>query len=98
MTSRTLTPVIVTERHPSSRNPSRLEIWAAVSAELGQDGKPLWQYRRLELPGTPWELRRNGREAFTWRGSLTSARAATADGSALREIDRLEAEMAEATR
>lgn len=78
-----LTPADVTKRFPSFRS-GRLEAWEAVS----RDG--VWRYDRLEgVPGTPWLVVHlpTGTEG-NWHGTLTAARRATADGSALADIER----------
>ena len=82
---RELTPVDITARFPSFRS-GRLENWAAKS----RDG--VWKYERLEISGTPWLLLHvpAGIEGDFY-GTLTAARAATADGSALADIERLQA-------
>ena len=82
---RTLTPVNITSRYPSLRA-GRVENWSAVS----RDG--VWKYERLEVAGTPWAVTHvpTGLEA-DWYGTLTAARAATADGSALACVERLQA-------
>ena len=79
---RELTPVDITERYRSFRS-GRLENWSARSL----DG--IWAYRRLEMSGTPWSVEHlpTGTEG-NWYGSLPAARAATADGSALADIER----------
>jgi len=75
------TPVRITEQHPSFRT-GKVQAWAAESA----DGT--WAYRRLELPGTPWEVEHlpTGTDCG-WFSSLPKARAATADGSALEVVE-----------
>ncbi len=82
---RTLTPVDVTHRYRSFRT-GRLENWGAMSA----DG--VWHYRRLEMTGTPWSVEHmpTGIEG-NWYGSLPAARAATADGTALAAVERIQA-------
>ena len=82
---RILTPADVTRRYPAFRL-GRLEAWAAVS----RDG--VWEYERLESSGTPWEVTpfRSGASGG-WYGTLTPARAATADGSALAYVERIQA-------
>lgn len=82
---RELTPVDITERYRSFRS-GRLENWSARSL----DG--VWIYRRLEMSGTPWSLEHvpSGTEG-DWYGSLPAARAATADGSALAYVERVQA-------
>ena len=81
--TRTLTPADVTKRFPSFRS-GRLEAWAAES----RDG--IWRYARLEISGTPWVAIHLPTETEgRWYGTLTDARAATADGSALAYIERL---------
>lgn len=80
----TLAPVRETESFPrfTRSGPTRhRECWAAESP----DG--VWSYRRLELPGTPWELTHNPSGGSVWYGSLRAARAAVADGSALEVIE-----------
>jgi hypothetical protein len=79
-----LTPARITERHRSQWT-GKLEVWAAVSVEMGEDGKPLWTYERIEDGSSAWEARRSGRLAVT-AGSLRSARISTADGSASRAL------------
>ena len=75
-----LTPVTVTARHRNWRT-GRLETWAAVSA----DGT--WAYVREDAPGTPWlvEHAPTGQVALL-AGTLTAARAATADGTAFAHL------------
>jgi hypothetical protein len=82
---RTLTPVDITARYPSFRG-RRVETWAAAS----KDGT--WTYERLEISGTPWSVTHvpTGLEA-DWYGTLTAAREATANGSALACVERLQA-------
>jgi hypothetical protein len=82
---RTLTPATVTRRYPAFRS-SRLENWEAAS----DDG--LWLYKRLEMSGTPWSVIHvpTGIEG-RWCGTLDDAREATADGSALADVERLQA-------
>jgi len=84
-TRRTLTPVDVTRRYPAFRS-GRVENWEAKS----RDGQ--WAYHRLEISGTPWAVIHlpTGLEA-DWYGTLTAARAATADGSALAAVERVQA-------
>ena len=79
MTVADLTPVTVT-RHRNLRN-GRQEIWEAVST----DG--VWAYRRTEEAGTPWEVQHVPTGRWLLYGSLPKARRATADGSALAELD-----------
>jgi hypothetical protein len=82
---RTLTPVTVTARFPSFRS-GRLEDWSAVSA----DGA--WKYERLEVAGTPWQVEHAPTGTLgDWYGSLSAARAATADGSALLYVETIQA-------
>lgn len=83
-TRRVLTPVDVTSRYPSFRT-GRMENWSAVS----RDG--VWKYSRVEISGTPWAVIHvpTGIEA-DWYGTLTAARAATADGSALACVERIQ--------
>lgn len=82
-TRRPLTPVTITARFPSFRS-GRVENWSAVSA----DGT--WKYERLEISGTPWVVIHLGAQVEgDWYGTLTAARAATADGTALAYIDRV---------
>jgi len=82
---RVLTPANVTARFPSFRS-GRLENWAAAS----RDG--VWKYERLEISGTPWAVIHvpTGTEG-NWYGTLAAARAATADGSALEYVERVQA-------
>ena len=82
---RTLTPVTVTRRFPSFRT-GRVEDWQAVSL----DG--MWRYDRLEVKGTPWMAVHlpTGTEG-DWYGTLTAARGATADGSALEFVELIRA-------
>lgn len=82
---RVLTPADVTRRFPSFRS-GRPEAWEARSS----DGT--WLYSRLEISGTPWEVRHlpTG-TACDWYGTLSAARAATADGSALAYVERVAA-------
>ena len=79
---RTLTPVDITARFPSF-NSGRLENWAARS----RDG--VWKYERIEDIGPPWTVIHvpTGTEGGYY-GTLTAARAATADGSALAQVER----------
>jgi len=79
---RELTPVDITARFPSFRS-GRLENWAASS----RDGE--WKYERIEDTGTPWAVIHvpTGTEG-PWYGTLTAARASTADGSALVDVER----------
>ena len=82
-TTRTrLTPVTITERHPSFRS-GRMEAWAAVS----RDGD--WAYSRVEDDGTPWSVEYvpAGTDCGLF-ASLPKARRATADGSALASAER----------
>lgn len=81
---RTLTPADVTRRYPSFRS-GRMENWEARS----RDG--IWDYKRLEISGTPWVVlhRPSGLEG-NWYGTLPAARAATADGTALASIERIQ--------
>jgi hypothetical protein len=82
---RTLTPVTITSRYPSF-NGGRLENWSAVSA----DG--VWKFERMEMSGTPWTVEHVPSEIEAgWYGSLPAARAATADGSALASVERIQA-------
>lgn len=80
---RTLTPVDITARYPSFRT-GRLENWSAVSRDA------IWRFERFEIAGTPWITVHvpTGTEG-PWHGTLTAARAATADGSALEYVERL---------
>ena len=79
---RTLTPVTITARFPSFRT-GRLETWSAKS----QDG--VWTYERIEDTGSPWEATHVPTGIATdWYGTLSAARAATADGSALACVER----------
>jgi hypothetical protein len=82
---RTLTPATVTARYPAFRS-GRLEAWEARS----DDG--VWLYRRLEISGTPWSVVHvpSAIEA-NWHGTLTAAREATASGSALAAVERVQA-------
>jgi hypothetical protein len=80
---RALTPADVTRRYRAFRS-GRPEAWAAAS----RDG--LWTYERLEISGTPWEARHVPTGiAGPWYGTLTAARAATADGTALAAVERI---------
>lgn len=82
---RVLTPADVTRRYPSFRS-GRMENWEARS----RDGA--WFYERLEISGTPWQVTHLPTEtAGDWYGTLTAARAATADGSALAYVERVQA-------
>lgn len=82
---RELTPATVTKRFPAFRS-GRAEAWEAVS----DDGT--WCYSRLEISGTPWEVRHLPTGiAARWYGTLTAARAATADGSAVADVERITA-------
>jgi hypothetical protein len=82
---RVLTPATVTARFPSFTS-GRVENWAAASA----DG--LWKYERIEISGTPWQVIHvpSGTDCG-WYGNLGDARAATADGTALDALARLQA-------
>jgi hypothetical protein len=82
---RDLTPVDITARFPAFRS-GVLEAWSALS----RDG--VWKYERLEISGTPWQVTHvpTGIDA-DWYGTLTAARAATADGSALASVQRIQA-------
>jgi hypothetical protein len=79
---RTLTPVTITRRFRSF-NGGRPENWEARS----DDGT--WTYSRLEISGTPWMVVHlpSGTEG-DWHATLTAARQATADGTALAGIER----------
>ena len=85
---RTLTPVDITSRYPGfmRRGGGELENWSAKS----RDG--VWTYERVEISGTPWAVTHvpTGLEA-DWYGTLPAARAATADGSALACVERIQA-------
>lgn len=82
---RELTPVDITARFPSFRT-GRLETWSAKS----RDG--LWTYERIEDTGTPWEITHAPTGISTdWHGTLGAARAATANGSALAYVKRIQA-------
>jgi hypothetical protein len=80
--SRVLTPVTITATYPTGRS-GRREAWAAKS----DDG--LWTYHRLEMSTSPWATEHvsSGLEA-DWQSTLDDARAATADGTALTQIDK----------
>jgi len=82
---RELTPVDITARFPAFRS-GRLENWSAAS----RDG--VWKYERLEDAGTPWSVVHvpTGTEG-SWYGTLTAAREATANGSALEYVERIQA-------
>jgi len=82
---RTLTPVSITRRYPAFRS-GRVENWAAEST----DG--IWRYERMEIAGTPWVAVHipTGTEG-NWYGTLTAAREATANGSALAYVDLIQA-------
>lgn len=84
-TPRQLTPVTITERHRNTRS-GKLETAAAAS----KDGA--WFYNRTQDGKNDWwtEHVQTGRMALY--GSLSGARAATADGSALAYLDDLERE------
>lgn len=62
--------------------------WCAVS----RDGQ--YSYARTEDSRTTWEIRAAGHDSFALAPSLPAARRMTADGSALRIIERQEAELA----
>lgn len=82
---RDLTPVDVTAQRPAFRS-GRIEAWAARSL----DG--VWAYERLEVSGTPWEVRHlPSGTAGDWYGTLTAACQATADGSALAFVELIQA-------
>ena len=83
--TRTMTPVNITQRYPNWRG-TRLENWAAESV----DGE--WKYERIEDTGTPWDVVHvpSGLSAGWW-SSLPKARAATADGTAMAAVERLQA-------
>ena len=82
-TRRDLTPADVTKRFRSFRA-GRLEAWQAAS----RDGT--WRYDRIEIAGTPWIAVHlpTGTEG-PWYGTLTAARAGTADGTALAAVERV---------
>jgi hypothetical protein len=84
--ARVLTPVTATAAYRTGRS-GRREAWGAVSA----DG--VWSYERLEVATTPWEITHvpTGRVVPLWYSSLPNARAATADGTALAEIEKQQA-------
>ena len=85
MTRRALIPVTVTERYPSPRT-GRMEDWAARSA----DGA--WLISRLEEPGTPWAIEHLSCERIVMlAGSLTKARRAISDGTAMAALERIRA-------
>ena len=75
---RVLTPVTITARYPTH---SAGRTQAAVS----DDG--LWKYDRIEITGTPWDTVYVPTGESAWFSSLPKARAATADGSALAQIE-----------
>jgi hypothetical protein len=79
---RTLTAVTITSRYPAFRS-GRVEAWSAKS----DDG--VWEYERIEITGTPWEVKHvpTGRIVPHWYSSLPNARAATADGTALAALE-----------
>lgn len=80
-----LTPVTVTRRFPSFRS-GRAEDWQAVS----RDGA--WRYDRLEIAGSPWmAVYLPSATEGDWYSTLTAARAATADGSALLFVEGIQA-------
>lgn len=81
-TRRILTPADVTKRfRPFSGG--RPQAWQAAS----RDG--IWRYDRLEISGTPWLIVHLPTETEgPWYGTLTAAREATADGSALADVER----------
>lgn len=82
---RTLTPVTITSRYPSFSG-RRVEAWSATS----KDG--VWTYERIEDTGTPWEATHVPTGIVSgWYGTLGAARAATADGSALAAVERVQA-------
>lgn len=84
-TGRTLTPADVTRRYPTFSG-RRLEAWQAAS----RDG--VWRYDRLEITGTPWQVVHVPTETEAdWYGTLTRAREATANGSALAAVERIQA-------
>lgn len=74
------TPVMITERWPTPSG--RMQTWAAES----KDG--IWTYIRLDIPGTPWEVKHIPTGRSYWVGSLPEARANTASGRALAYLDR----------
>ena len=79
---RALTKVTIASRFPSF-NGRRVEAWSATS----DDG--LWTFERIEDVGTPWEATHVPTGIATdWYGTLSAARAATADGSALACVER----------
>lgn len=82
---RELTPADVTQRFRPF-NGGRPQAWQAAS----RDG--VWRYDRLEISGTPWMAVHlpTGTEG-DWYGTLTSARGATANGSALAYVERVQA-------
>ena len=82
---RALTPATVTRRYPSFRS-GRVENWEARS----DDGT--WAYERLEISGTPWQVTHLPTGTVgDWYTSLPNARAATADGTALAYVERVQA-------
>ena len=82
---RELTPADVTARFPSFRT-GRLEAWSAKS----RDG--VWAYERIEDTGTLWDAIHlpTGLSGGLY-GTLSAARAATADGTALAYVERIQA-------
>jgi hypothetical protein len=82
---RDLTPADVTQRFRSFRG-GRMEAWQYKS----RDG--IWRYDRIEDTGTPWQVVHlpTGIGA-DYYGNISAARAATADGSALACVERVQA-------
>lgn len=82
---RTLTPADVTARFRSF-NGGRIEVWSAKS----RDG--VWAYERIEDTGTLWDAAHlpTGLSGGLY-GTLSAARAATFDGSALAYVERVRA-------
>jgi hypothetical protein len=80
---RELTPADVTQRMPPFGG-GRPQAWQARS----RDG--IWRYDRLEISGTPWlVVHLPTSTEGSWHGTLSAARQATADGSALEYVERL---------
>ena len=81
---RTLTPVTVTKRFRSFRS-GRLETGKAAPVTA-------CGYDRMEISGTPWDASHlPAGIAGGLYGTLSAARAATADGSALAYVERIQA-------
>lgn len=90
---RTLTPVVITERWLNPRT-GKPEKWAAVSVERSEDGRPVWEYNRIEDEATSWWARYVPTGEGVLTSSLPKARASTASGAALALIEARRKEVA----